>query len=177
MLFRSAMTELNRLLADVPEETKIEFAKDDNHLFFQLGHRLLICRMLTGQFPNYEAVLPKGCDRVATVDHNEFAAAVRRVALFADERTHSVRLQLAKDEVKVVASGSEIGDSEEAVPASYAGAEMQIGFNWQYITEFLAAAPCEKVILEFKDEQSAGQMRPEQEEKLKYRYVVMPMRI
>ena len=72
---RKAMAELLRLLGDAPAETGIEFGKDDNHLFFRIGSRLLICRMLTGQFPNYEAVLPKGCDRVALVEHDQLTAA------------------------------------------------------------------------------------------------------
>ena len=174
---KKAMTEISRLLSDAPAEAGIEFGKDDNHLFFRIGSRLLICRMLTGQFPNYEAVLPKACDRVALVEHAQISAAVRRVALFSDERTHAIRLQLEKDEVKIVASGSEAGESEESVPASYAAAPMQIGFNWQYLADFLTAAASEKISMEFKDEQSAGQMRPVTEEKLRYRYVVMPMRI
>lgn len=174
---RKAMVEISRLLGDAPAEVGIEFGKDDNHLFFRIGPRLLICRMLTGQFPNYEAVLPKGCDRVALVEHNEIAAAIRRVSLFSDDRTHSIKLQMEKDEVKVTATGSEAGDSEESVPATYSAAPLQIGFNWQYLTDFLAAAASDKISMEFKDEQSAGQMTPVSEEKLKYRYVVMPMRV
>jgi DNA polymerase III subunit beta len=174
---RKAMTEMTRLLADAPDGTGIEFAKDDNHLFFRVGSRLLISRMLTGQFPNYEAVLPKACDRIAMVEHDEIAAALKRVSLFSDDRTHAIRLQMAKDELKLVASGSESGDSEEIVPAAYGSAPMQIGFNWQYLSDFLTAAGAGKVSMEFKDEQSAGQMRPAAEGKLKYRYVVMPMRI
>jgi len=174
---RKAMTELSRLLADTPQEIGIEFGKDDNHLFFRMGPRLLICRMLTGQFPNYDAVLPKGCDRVALVEHNQMMAAIRRVSLFSDERTHSIKLQLDKDELKLTAAGSEIGDSEESIPATYSAAPLQIGFNWQYLADFLTAAASEKISMEFKDEQSAGQLIPVSEEKLKYRYVVMPMRV
>ena len=174
---RKAMTELARLLGDAPSEVGIEFGKDDNHLFFRVGTRLLICRMLTGQFPNYEAVLPKACDHIAIVDHAQINAAIRRVSLFSDDRTHSIRLQMEPDEIKVTSSGSEAGESEEVVPASYSAAPLQIGFNWQYITDFLAASASEKVSMEFKDEQSACQMRPETEEKLRYRYVVMPMRV
>ena len=174
---RKAMTELSRLLGDAPADTGIEFGKDDNHLFFRIGSRLLICRMLTGQFPNYEAVLPKACDHVAVVEHAELNAALRRVALFSDERTHAIRLQMAPDEVKIVSSGSEAGESEESVPATYSSAPMQIGFNWQYLSEFLTAAASEKISMEFKDDQSACQMRPAVEDKLRYRYVVMPMRV
>lgn len=174
---KKAMTELSRLLADVPEGAAIEFAKDDNHLFFQIGTRLLISRMLSGQFPNYEAVMPKENDKVVTLAQDALTAAVRRVSLFSDERSHAIRFQLDKDEVKISSTGSDVGDSEDTLPASYAGGPLQMGFNWQYLLDFLSAAESEKVALEFKDEQSAGQMRPVSEDKLRYRYVVMPMRI
>ena len=174
---KKAMTELARLLTDVPEGTGIEFAKDENHLFFQIGSRLLISRMLSGPFPNYEAGIPKGNDRVVVLEQAALAAAVRRVSLFSDERSHAIRLQFDKDEVKITSTGSEVGESEETLSASYSAPSLQIGFNWQYLLEFLAAAESEKIALELKDDQSAGQLRPASEEKLRYRYVVMPMRI
>lgn len=174
---KKAMTELSKLLGEVDEGTLIEFAKDDNHLFFRMGRRLLISRMLSGQFPNYEAVLPKANDRIVTLEQEEVAAAVRRVALFSDERSHSVRFQLTPEELKITATGSEAGDSEEAMPASYQGPALTIGFNWQYLNDFFGAVGAGKISLELKDEQSAGQLRPAAEDKLKYRYVVMPMRV
>lgn len=174
---KKAMTELSKLLAEIPEGTLVEFCKDDNHLFFRMGRRLLISRMLSGQFPNYEAVLPKANDRLVVLEQEEIAAAVRRVALFADERSHSIRFQMSADEVKVTAAGSDAGESEETLPASYKGPDFTIGFNWQYLLDYFAASGSGKVSFEFKDEQSAGQLRPVAEEKLKYRYVVMPMRV
>jgi len=174
---KKAMSELSRLLGDVPEGASVEFYKDENHIFFRMGRRLLISRMLSGQFPNYEAVLPKGNDRVIVLEQEELAAAIRRVSLFSDERSHSIRMQFGKDEVKIVSSGSEAGESEDSIPVSYAGAPFTIGFNWQYLLDFLSACGPGKISLEFKDEQSAGQLRPAEEEKLKYRYVVMPMRV
>lgn len=174
---KKAMTELSKLLGEVEEGTLVEFSKDDNHLFFRLGRRLLISRMLSGQFPNYEAVLPKANDRIITLEQEEIAAAVRRVALFSDERSHSIRFQMGPDEVKVTASGSEAGDSEETLPVGYQGPALMIGFNWQYLNDFFGAVGPGKISLELKDEQSAGQLRPAAEDKLKYRYVVMPMRV
>jgi len=168
---------LSRLLGEVPEGVNVEFCKDENHIFFRMGRRLLISRMLSGQFPNYEAVLPKGNDRVVVLAKAQLEAAVRRVSLFSDERSHSIRLQLGKDELKIVSSGSEVGESEETLPVSYSAPPFTIGFNWQYLLDFLSACGAENVSMEFKDEQSAGQLRPAEEEMLKYRYVVMPMRV
>ena len=175
---KKAMTELSRLLGDVEEGASIQFAKDDNHLFFQIGTRLLISRMLSGQFPNYEAVMPKGNDRTVSLPSEALTAAVRRVSLFSDERSHAIRLQLNKDEVKISSTGADSGEgAEDSLAASYAGETLEMGFNWQYLIDFLGAASAETVTFEFKDGQSAAQMRPESEDKLQYRYVVMPMRI
>ena len=175
---KKAMTELSRLLGDVEEGASIQFAKDDNHLFFQIGTRLLISRMLSGQFPNYEAVMPKGNDRTVSLPSEALTAAVRRVSLFSDERSHAIRLQLNKDEVKISSTGADSGEgAEDTLAASYAGETLEMGFNWQYLIDFLGAASAETVTFEFKDGQSAAQIRPESEDKLQYRYVVMPMRI
>ncbi len=175
---KKAMTELSRLLGDVEEGASIEFAKDDNHLFFQIGTRLLISRMLSGQFPNYEAVMPKNNDQKVDLPANALTAAVRRVSLFSDERSHAIRLQLSKDEVKISSTGTEVGEgAEDTLAVSYAGEALEMGFNWQYLIDFLGAAGAETITFEFKDGQSAAQMRPETEENLQYRYVVMPMRI
>jgi DNA polymerase-3 subunit beta len=174
---KKAMTELSRLLGDV-EGASIQFAKDDNHLFFQIGTRLLISRMLSGQFPNYEAVMPKGNDRRVSLPAEALTAAVRRVSLFSDERSHAIRLQLNKDEVKISSTGADSGEgAEDTLAASYAGETIEMGFNWQYLIDFLGAASAETITFEFKDGQSAAQMRPESEDQLQYRYVVMPMRI
>jgi len=173
---KKAMSEL-AILINATEEEFIEFAKDDSTLFFRIGPRLLTSRQLTGQFPNFEAVLPKGNNRAVTVRSNELASAIQRVAQFADERSGAVKMRLAKGELKVSSSSTETGESEDSIETPYEFEEMTIGFNSQYLLEFLKAAESEEVTLEFKDTQSAGQVRPAEADEYKYRYVVMPMRI
>ncbi len=73
--------------------------KDESHLFFSVGERVLISRMLTGQFPNYEAVLPRDNNRIIELDKDLLTAAIRRVALLADERSRAIRLQVDKDQL------------------------------------------------------------------------------
>ncbi|MGA2990387.1 MAG: DNA polymerase III subunit beta [Candidatus Korobacteraceae bacterium] len=174
---KKAMGELLGLLGVAESET-VEFAKDETTLFFRIGGRLLTSRQLTGQFPNYEAVLPKETTRSVVVRNGEIAAAIQRVAQFADERSGAIRLRLEKNEIKVSSSSTETGESEDSIETAYAGEPMTIGFNSQYLLEFFKAADAEEIRLEFKDAQSAGQLRPETPDaQYKYRYVVMPMRI
>ncbi len=177
---RKAMAELNTLLniTDDPA-VPVEFAKDESTLFFRIGGRLLTSRQLTGQFPNYEAVLPRDNNKAVTVHCDEFSAAIQRVAQFADERSNAIRLRLGKNELKISSSNTETGESEDSMETSYAGDEIAIGFNSQYLLEFLKVVASGDVRFEFKDAQSAGQLRPDEapDSEYKYRYIVMPMRI
>ena len=99
------------------------------------------------------------------------------MAQFADERSRAVRLRLEKGELKISASSTEAGESEDSIEAPYTGEPLTIGFNAQYLVEFLKAAGTSEVRLELKDSQSAGQFRPAEGDDYKYRYIVMPMRI
>jgi DNA polymerase III subunit beta len=173
---KKAMDEL-KILLDSTDTDVIEFAKDESTLFFRIGPRLLTSRQLTGQFPNYEAVLPKDNTKSINVDAEELSAAISRVAQFADERSRAVRLKLDKGEMKLSASSTETGESEDSIEISYNGESLTIGFNAQYINDFLKAVGAGDVRLELKDAQSAGQLRPAEGEDYKYRYIVMPMRI
>jgi len=172
---KKAMDELRTLL-DSDVET-IDFAKDESTLFFRVGPRLLTSRQLTGQFPNYEAVLPKDITKSIVVHGEELGAAISRVAQFADERSRAVRLRLDKGELKLSASSTETGESEDSLEVAYNGDAMAIGFNAQYLLDFIKAVGSGEVKLELKDPQSAGQLRPAEGEDYKYRYIVMPMRI
>jgi len=172
---KKAMDELKSLL-DSDVET-IDFAKDESTLFFRVGPRLLTSRQLTGQFPNYEAVLPKDISKSIALHGEELGAAIARVAQFADERSRAVRLRLEKGELKISASSTETGESEDSIEVAYDGEPMAIGFNAQYLMDFIKATGSCEVKLELKDAQSAGQLRPAEAEDYKYRYIVMPMRI
>jgi DNA polymerase-3 subunit beta len=173
---KKAMDELKSLLDSTDAET-IEFAKDESTLYFRIGQRLLTSRQLTGQFPNFEAVLPKDNNKSVTLPGHDLGAAISRVAQFADERSRAVRLRMEKNELKLSASSTETGESEDTIETSYQGDSLTVGFNAQYILDFLKAVGAGDVKLEFKDAQSAGQLRPADSEDYKYRYIVMPMRI
>ena len=173
---KKCMDELRSLL-DATDAEEIDFAKDESTLFFRIGVRLLTSRQLTGQFPNYEAVLPKDNSRSVTLEGDELEAAIARVAQFADERSRAVRLKLEKGEVKLSASSTETGESEDSIETNYQGESLTIGFNANYIIDFLKAVGAGDVKLELKDAQSAGQLRPAEGDDYKYRYIVMPMRI
>jgi DNA polymerase-3 subunit beta len=174
---KKALAEVLRLATEAGEDAEIEFALDESHLFFRAGERLLISRMLTGQFPNYEAVLPRDNNRKVVIERGELNDAVKRVAQLADTRSHAVKLSVSAEGIEISASSPEYGEAKETIEKEFTGEPLAIGFNAQYMIDFLAAAPEGPISLELKDEQSAGQMRPLADEAYRYRYVIMPMRI
>ncbi|HYM05200.1 MAG TPA: DNA polymerase III subunit beta [Terriglobales bacterium] len=175
---RKAMGEIVKLAEESGADSKVVFAGDDNHLFFRFGERLLITRKLTGNFPDYERVLPKENTNIAKLRKEEIRSAIERVAQFADERSRAIRVQFVQGEVKIFSSSVETGESEDSVSAEYTGPDLEIGFNAQYLLDFLRAIQQDEVAFALKDQKSAGEMRPAGEQaKDHYRYVVMPMRI
>ncbi len=178
LLPRKAMGEILKLAGEAAADTKLTFTGDENHLFFQLGDRLLISRKLTGTFPDFERVLPKEHKVAINLPREEIRSAIERVAQFADERSRAIRMQLCPGEVKVFSSISETGESEESVPVEYDGAALDIGFNAQYLLEFLRVISQDNVVFSFKDPHSAAEVQPGGDgPQDQYRYIVMPMRI
>lgn len=172
---RKTLAELTKLASDFDGD--INLGADENHVYFQVGSRLLISRLLSGQFPNYEMVMPKGNDQTAVFDTLALNQAIRRVALMADDRSHAVRFHLSKEQLLISSQNAEEGEARETVETDFAGEETEIGFNAQYLQDFLNVVGSEKVGFEFKDGNSQAQLRPVSEEKHDYRYVVMPMRL
>jgi DNA polymerase-3 subunit beta len=183
LLPRKAMSEILKLDGEEGTETKVKFSGDENHLFFQFEDRLLLSRKLTGNFPDFERVLPKENPLSVNIGREDLRGSLERVAQFSDERSRAIRLKVAPGEVKIHSSLSETGESEESIPVTYDGATVEIGFNAQYLLDFVRAASGNEVTLFFKDGNSAGELRPAVDSSkpetalLKYRYVVMPMRI
>lgn len=177
LLPRKAMNEILKLAADAEPDAKLMFSGDDNHLFFTLGQRLLISRKLTGNFPEFERVLPKEHAHAVSMDRDELKGALERVMQFADERSRAIKLTAAANEFKLHSSLSETGESEETLTVSYDGPPVQIGFNAQYIVDFLRATAETEVVFHFKDGGAAGEMRPGGDAAYTYRYIIMPMRI
>jgi DNA polymerase-3 subunit beta len=175
---RKALSELLSLLNSTEAET-LDFADDEQTLFFRVGGRVLTSRKLTGQFPNYEAVLPRDNNKFVIVRSEDLMASILRVAQFADERSGAIKIRLEQNELKLSSSSTDSGESEDTIETPYNYDPLVVGFNSQYLLDFLKAiGNSGEVRLEFKDAQSAGQMRPEDgNEDVKYRYILMPMRI
>ena len=198
---RKALMELVKISRDAKGD--VSFGEDANHIYFEVGGRLLITRKLSGTFPNYEMVIPKDNDKTAIFDADEMKTAIRRVSLMADERTRSVRLTIRENEIEIGAQSSEEGEANEKVAAEYTGEEVSVGFNAQYLQDFLnvvGAGETEtgemteketdgetvrvkeadnrlKIAFEFKDGNAQTQMNIAGDKNYDYKYIVMPLRI
>ena len=171
---------LYKLLGQAEADATITVRKDEQHLYFELGNRLIVGRQLTGQFPNYEAVLPKDLPNTTVIDAPLFLGALRRVALLTDERTKAVGLTLGSGQLKLSAANGEYGEATDELMVETHGEEAKIGFNSQYLLDFLSVAGTAKIRLEMKNENPAARLvtcpDPEDKSALNYQYVVMPMR-
>ena len=175
ILPKKTLGELARLLSE--DDGDISYERGENHLFFGVGGRLLISRMIDGQFPAYERVIPRGNDKHIEFERDRLTNAVKRVALLSNERSRAVKFQIEKGKVDVTSSSPELGEATETLPVDYSGPSLQICFNAQYVLDFLAAVATDVVSLELKDEVSQAVMKPVGAEGYEYTYVIMPMRI
>ncbi len=196
---KKALMELVKISRDAKSD--VSFGEDPNHIYFEVDGRLLITRKLSGNFPNYEMVIPKDNDKVATFDLEEMKSAIRRVSLMADERTRSVKLTIKSGEIEIGAQSSEEGEANESVVADYTGEEVQVGFNSQYLQEFLSVVTAkeaesvtenetdgekvkvkessnrQRIAFEFKNGNAQTMMNIAGDTNYNYKYIVMPLRI
>jgi DNA polymerase-3 subunit beta len=122
-------------------------------------------------------VMPKNNDRSATFGTGALSQAVRRVALMSDDRSHAIRFHLSKEQLLISAQNSDEGEARETLETDFADDDTDIGFNAQYLQDFLNVVGSEKIAFEFKDGNSQVQLSPVSDSIGDYKYIVMPMRL
>ena len=173
---KKALVELRRALELGCDTVAIQ--NKDNHLFFRLGDRVIISRAVDDQFPVYEKVIPRSNDKKLSFTKIELEGAVRRVALLAAEKAGAVKLSFAPGRLVVSSSNPEMGEAVDEIACSFLGEPFEIGFNAQYLVEFLGVLETERVSFELKDGVTQGLLRPEGgSDEVTHQYVIMPMRI
>lgn len=173
IIHRKAIQELLKVLGDDVETA--QFQRQENHILFQLDSRVLVSRLIEGQFPNYQQVIPKANDKRVTVSKEDFGGGLRRVSLMANEKSRMVKLKFQEGLLSMISDTSEVGEANEEVEIDYKGDEMTIGFNSRYILDFLSVVEDEKLRIDLKDSLSSTLIAPSDEKD--YFCVVMPMRV
>ena len=173
---RRALGAVRRLAEAHESDTPIKMARDDSHLFFSAGDSIVITRLISGQFPNYQAVLPQSNSIVLTLDATAFREALARVSLFTPQQSHGVCLALERGQLTLSTTGGDAGEAVESMDAAYSSEPMRVAFNCRFLLDLLGVVKSGQVEIALKDNQSAADLRPADPE-YQYRYVVMPMRL
>jgi DNA polymerase-3 subunit beta len=169
---RKAVLEIMRVLGAGED---VQIAITQNQFVLQMPNFVMTARLIEGQFPNYDAVIPKGHPRKMVLARGALTAALRRVSVMAEERNKPVRFTLNPASLRLSASSQELGEAEEVLDVDYAGEELVIGFNSRYVLDAIGAIETEHVVFELRDPQSAGVIKSIEDEE--YCCVIMPMRI
>ncbi len=161
---KKPINQLKNILATLADEpVRIEFNKTNASFVF--GDYVLICRLIEGRYPNYDAVIPKQNPNQLTIDRQTFLSAIRRVAVFSSKATHQVRFRIAGQELVLTAEDIDFyNEAKERLACSYQGDDMEIGFNSRFLQEMLANFDSETVKIEMSAPNRAGIITPVENE-------------
>lgn len=150
---------LKGILAGSESDVKIEY--NESNAKFSFDETELICRLIDGKYPNYEAVIPKENPNKLSIARNQFLSSVRRVSIFSNKTTHQIRLKIAGAELNISAEDVDYSNkAEERLSCSYQGDDMQIGFNSRFLVEMLNNLSSDEVTLEMSLPNRAGILTP-----------------
>jgi DNA polymerase-3 subunit beta len=171
-----ALNEAVRILADTDDPVEIVLAQARNQILFHLEGVDLVSRLIDGQFPNYQQVLPASHSTQAIVDRADLLKAVRPAALIASSSANIVKLQVAADDSSgmTVTANAEVGDYEGQVDAAVEGDGTTIAFNARYLNDVLTNVEAERFAIQLNGPLSPGVFRPVGDDQ--YVHVVMPVR-
>lgn len=174
IISKKALGELLKLLPEAKEE--VQFGRFENFLFFQIDSHLLLSRNIEAQFPNYDKFISLKNDKTAAFNSAELGRTIKRVSVVSNERSRAVEFGISDGLAKLSTTNPEMAEGSDSMEIQYEGPQLKIGFNSQYIIEFLAAISAEEVVFELNTESTAALLRPKGTEQYDYRYILMPMR-
>lgn len=157
---KKPINQLKGILSGMADEmVKVEFNKTNASFVF--GDYILVCRLIDGRYPNYDAVIPKVNPNQLVIDRQSFLSAIRRVAVFSSKATHQVRFRIAGQEIMLTAEDLDFAnEAKERLTCSYNGEDMEIGFNSRFFQEMLGNVASEEVRLEMSAPNRAGIVCP-----------------
>lgn len=152
---------LNLLKANLKGDEEVLLEYNDSNAIFTFNDVVLICRLIDGKYPNYEAVIPKENPNVLTIDRLQFLGSIKRVSIFANKTTHQIKLKLAGSELSLSAEDIDFSnEANERLTCNYDGDDMEIGFNSRFLMEMLNNLESPEVKLEMSEPSRAGLLKP-----------------
>ena len=172
----AALQHVQRLFRS---EDELRVARSGNHLGFQAESTEVFTRLIEGTYPNYDQVIPRDNDKVASVQKKALESAVRRMAVVASDQTHRIRLRFESGRVHLNVLTPDLGEGHDELEIGYAGEELEIGFNANYLLEVLRYMPTDEVKIAFKAPERAATVEPipDGDEAIDYLCLVMPLRL
>ncbi|MCH2224597.1 MAG: DNA polymerase III subunit beta [Crocinitomicaceae bacterium] len=152
---------LNLLKTNLKGDEEVRLEYNDSNAVFTFNDIVLICRLIDGKYPNYEAVIPKENPNVLTIDRLQFLSSIKRVSIFANKTTHQIKLKLAGSQLSLSAEDIDFAnEANERLICNYAGDDMEIGFNSRFLMEMLNNIDSSEVRLEMSEPSRAGLLIP-----------------
>lgn len=179
LIARKALTELQKVLSEPDgDSATVGFAMTPKNIFFRAGRREFSCRQVEGKFPDYTRVLPTDLAVSLHLPKDALGAALRRARQFTDSRSRSVQLDVTSGSLQIKAASSGVGTDEESLSVDYSGEPISVGFNVDYILDFIAVCEGDTLAIRFRDSRSAAQVEVVDGDKARnFRYVIMPVRV
>jgi len=183
ILPKKGVVEFKRLLEEKDGGVKLSFSK--TYLIMKRGNATIVTRLIDGEFPDYNQVIPQGEGNRAIADRDSLMGSLKRVAILSTERTKGVKFSLSKGRLGLSSSAPDFGEASEEVDIDYDGEDREMGFNARYFVDALEVIDTDSVLFELKGDKSPGILRPmftnqskeESQESGKYTYIIMPMRV
>ncbi len=172
---KKAMLELRRLLEEDASQEGFQIGFSKNHALFKRDGLVMVSKLIDGNYPNYQQVIPTKNTKLVAVPKDALSHAVKRVSILSKEKTNAVKLQLENNLLQLSTNNPEVGEANEELTVDYKGDGIAIGFNSRYLMDVLAAMDGATITLELNDALSPCLIKEEGNES--YRCVVMPMRV
>lgn len=152
---------LNLLKSNLSGNEEVLMEYNESNAIFTFNDIVLVCRLIDGKYPNYEAVIPKENPNVLTIDRLQFLSSIKRVSIFANKTTHQIKLKLAGSELSLSAEDLDFSnEANERLTCNYDGDDMEIGFNSRFLMEMLNNLDTSEIRLEMSEPSRAGLLMP-----------------
>jgi len=165
-----AVNELMHVLRDAGE---MKIHASESQLLFEFDDVLVSSKLIDGTYPNYRQVIPSQCDERVAIERESLLTALRRVSLVTTDKSNAAKLTFGKNKLSITMTTPDVGEARETIPVKYAGKDISVAFNPEYMMDPLKNLTNDEVVLELTDELSPGIMKTD----IPFLYVLMPMRI
>lgn len=173
LLSKRSLAEIKRI---VPQEGKIELLLDKNYLLLKTGEVDLLCRVIEGNFPNYENVIPVNNDKIITVKKDTLMKVLKRASIMSKEKSSLVRFDINENLIQISASNPDFGEYRDEIDIDYKGEPISIGFSSRFLLDSLSVIDTEKVRITMKESLTAVMVISDRDD-YDYKSIVMPMRL